>query len=417
MAIPYALSIHHYISSVGSYAGFAAIIGLAVMVMLFFAQARETAWLRRRADEAEEQLQQLSAYVEQVSRQRTAAPTAAPVAAPPAAARLSQRPAAAPATAATSAAPVPSRTVAPVPAGAVALAPAAPAGVGAPALSSATRLIPLGEPDEISIRPLHPQTNGHSAEAPEAPAAPEPAEPQSPGPSTAAAGANGNGHGRGPVAAPAPAPSDAPPPAPRMPTRPGAGSRGAAAAPRRSLLDEGPRFGRGVIIGAIVAVVVVVVALGVLLSGGGSSPSHASGSASSSSQSSSSSASAGKRGTKRTTTARTTTVIPSTVTVEVLNGTATNNLAHDISTKLGSKGYKTGTPATASDQTHTQTVVGYTQPAYRVQAEAVAKSLGLSMSTVQAVSSSDRTVACSSTPTSCPDQVVVTVGSDLSSAG
>jgi hypothetical protein len=40
------------------------------------------------------------------------------------------------------------------------LIPSAPAGVGAPALSSATRLIPLTEPDEISIRALRPSTNG-----------------------------------------------------------------------------------------------------------------------------------------------------------------------------------------------------------------------------------------------------------------
>ncbi len=92
-SIAYALSIQHFINSVGAKAGFASIIGLALLVLLFFTQSRETANLRRRADEAEQQLYQLQLYVDHLSRQRAqhAAPaaaqtTGAPVAAPPAAA-------------------------------------------------------------------------------------------------------------------------------------------------------------------------------------------------------------------------------------------------------------------------------------------------------------------------------------------
>ena len=93
-SIAYALSIQHFINSVGAKAGFASIIGLALLVLLFFTQSRETANLRRRADEAEQQLYQLQLYVDHLSRQRSqqaAAPaaaqsTGAPVAAPPAAA-------------------------------------------------------------------------------------------------------------------------------------------------------------------------------------------------------------------------------------------------------------------------------------------------------------------------------------------
>ncbi len=48
-AIPYALSVTHFVNSVGAKAGFAAIIGLALLVLLFFAQMRETASLRDRA--------------------------------------------------------------------------------------------------------------------------------------------------------------------------------------------------------------------------------------------------------------------------------------------------------------------------------------------------------------------------------
>jgi hypothetical protein len=155
--IAYALSIQHFINSVGAKAGFASIIGLALLVLLFFTQSRETANLRRRADEAEQQLYQLQLYVDHLSRQRAqqaAAPaTVAPVAAPPAAVAALARAGASRA--------IPGEQVAEVAEGAVAtLIPAAPAGTGAPALSSATRLIPLAEPDEISIRALRPSTNG-----------------------------------------------------------------------------------------------------------------------------------------------------------------------------------------------------------------------------------------------------------------
>ena len=37
-AIPFAFSVHHFITSVGADAGFAAIIGLAILVLLYFAQ-------------------------------------------------------------------------------------------------------------------------------------------------------------------------------------------------------------------------------------------------------------------------------------------------------------------------------------------------------------------------------------------
>jgi hypothetical protein len=45
----------------------------------------------------------------------------------------------------------------------------------------------------------------------------------------------------------------------------------------------------------------------------------------------------------------------------------------------------------------------------------VAKSLKLGPASVQAVDQNNRTVACNGSTTSCPAQVVVTVGSDLAS--
>src|SRR6185437_1938858 len=194
-SIAYALSIQHFINSVGAKAGFASIIGLALLVLLFFTQSRETANLRRRADEAEQQLYQLQLYVDHLSRQRSqpaaaqpaAQSTGAPVAAPPAAAL---------ARVGASRATIPGEEEE-AGGGVATLIPAAPAGVGAPALSSATRLIPLTEPDEISIRALRPSTNGDGDNhVSDATVAHPPPAPVGPAPSTAA---GGNGVARPPV--------------------------------------------------------------------------------------------------------------------------------------------------------------------------------------------------------------------------
>ena len=137
--IPFAFSVSHFINSVGADAGFASIIGLAILVLLYFAQARETSTLRNRADDAEQRAGALEARLAQVSRAQS--PQTQPV--------VAQRPAAA----RPLVNPVPGVRVAPAGSPAVAGAtasavaatafPAAPAGVGAPALTSATRLIPL----------------------------------------------------------------------------------------------------------------------------------------------------------------------------------------------------------------------------------------------------------------------------------
>jgi hypothetical protein len=104
---------------------------------------------------------------------------------------------------------------------------------------------------------------------------------------------------------------------------------------------------------------------------------------------------------------------PSAITVAVLNGTSTTNLAHDVSLKLGGFGYKPGNIATATDQTQTATVVGYL-PGQRRAALVVARSLNLGPASVAPVDQSNQSVACPQS--SCSAQVVVTVGSDLASA-
>lgn len=99
------------------------------------------------------------------------------------------------------------------------------------------------------------------------------------------------------------------------------------------------------------------------------------------------------------------------VTVAVLNGTATSNLAHDIGQRLAGAGYQEGNIATATDQTHATTIVAYL-PGFRRDALAVAGTLKLKASAVQPVDTPAKTVACPP-PSACRANVVVTVGSDL----
>jgi hypothetical protein len=106
-------------------------------------------------------------------------------------------------------------------------------------------------------------------------------------------------------------------------------------------------------------------------------------------------------------------VNPASVTVAVLNGTATTGLAHRVALKLSSTGYREGTIATATDQTRTSTVVAYL-PGFKRDAQAVAVSLKLRPSAVQPVDSASQAVACPP-PNACNANVIVTVGSDLAS--
>jgi LytR cell envelope-related transcriptional attenuator len=436
-ALPFALSVSHFVNSVGAKAGFAAIIGLAILVLLFFAQARETATLRDRAAESEEHVQQLELRIAQLARGTAPVATGTPAPAPPPVGV--QRAPAAPAVAA-AAAPAGSKVVPPPATTRPSTAPlGAPAGVGAPALSAATRLIPGVEAGAISIRATGASTPASTAAAtgPAAPPAPAaravgapasggpPAGPPStgaavmtppgPAPSTAAGGANGGAGTRVPPPAPAPvpAPVPAPPPASVRPAQPPprgqirpAGTRPVSGGPRR----PGPPPGRSgisataLVIAGLLAVAAVVVVLLLVTGGGG-------GSSSSSSSSASNNASSGKHHRSgRSHVALT----PSAITVSVLNGTSTPNLARAVSNRLGSSGYKPGRVTNAVDQGLTSTIVGYL-PGDRPAALLVAKALGLGQASVQAVDPGNESVACPSS-SSCSTKVVVSVGGDLASS-
>nr|MDQ2897644.1 LytR C-terminal domain-containing protein [Actinomycetota bacterium] len=169
--------------------------------------------------------------------------------------------------------------------------------------------------------------------------------------------------------------------------------------------SAGPRSRlRGLLVALIaLAVVAAIVVVLLLLTGGSSSPTAAS----------SSSSKAANAPSAHPRSHRTAAIKPSSVTVAVLNGTSTNNLAHDVSVKLGAAAYKLGKIATATDQTHTTTLVAYL-PGHRAAALIVAKSLGLGAGVVSAADQSSQAVACAQ-GAACSAQVIVTVGADLNS--
>ena len=104
------------------------------------------------------------------------------------------------------------------------------------------------------------------------------------------------------------------------------------------------------------------------------------------------------------------------MTVAVLNGTSTNQLAHTIGAKLVALGYKEGTLATAANQSQPTTIVAYFPGAKdRADALHVAASLKLNPSSVQPIDTPTQQVACPST-TPCTANVVVTVGADLANS-
>jgi hypothetical protein len=389
-SVPFALSVHHFISSVGADAGFASLIGLALLVLLYFAHARETATLRSRTDEAGVRVQDLEAQLADLADQVAALPAEISVHA------AGTRVAAAPAG-------VQQRVAAGVGAGGSALPPSAPAGVGAPALAAATRLIPM----------------------PEAPV-------QEPEPATVGGGANGSS--RIPVGAastvqrPVQAPGGTgrlnPPAGPGRPggggpvrpngsqARPTGGQRPGAGQPRPGATGRpmGPvrpaqqrsRTGRWFLglVAAVVGAAVIVAAVLVLTHHGTAEKAHKS--------TAKSSATSHRTGS-------TVLVKPTTVTVSVLNGTDLTGLAGRISAKLASVGFKKGAVTNAANQSQTTSIVAYYSPGYRADALAVASELTLPAATVQQVGAGTKTIACSFAPVGCSSQVYVTVGSDLSS--
>lgn len=411
--VPYALSIHGFIDKVGAYAGFAAIIGVALVVIMLFVHAREAASLRERAEDAEDRVDYLERTVEHLGRvasqalalaqtsQSQASPSRPGVAAAPAAARTAtsaQRPVPAPAVAAAYAGGgATQRAAGPPP-----QLPAAPVGTAGPALSSATRLLP--EPGTVS--PNGKGSYGNlapgatpAAEAPPAPGAP-PAPAPAPAPTNAAA------------AAPAPPPSTAAAGAP-LPRgsrtaggeRPQPGDAGTQGLRRNYGRASEPRSSRRILPFVVVAVLVAAIAVAAVLVFAHHHHTKGNGPAASGRTHSSATSGARRKGKHAVA------VNPRTVTVAVLNGTTTNKLAADVSQKLGKLGFKQGKTGNFTNQNQTTTTIGFV-PGHRAQALAVAKALKVKYSKVLKVNASTQQLVCP-VGASCPDQVFVVLGTDL----
>jgi hypothetical protein len=395
--VPFALSVHHIISSVGADVGFASLIAVALLVLLFFSQARETATLRNRADEAGLRIQELEAELADLADQLAALP-----------AEISVR-AASPRAAAALGAAGPG---APVPAGAgAALPPSAPAGVAAPALAAATRLIPdpVRPAPEYAAVPNAGNGNGTSASPVMAASAatmerPVQAPPAGTARPVAAPPRVGPGGGGGRPSRP-PGAGQGRPPGAVQGRPPGAGQPrpGIPSRPAATPLRQPPRrsWGRYVLGGVIAVVALAAIAVGVIVLSSGNGASSASKSAANAALS------------NHRTTTPVTAVQPGAVTVSVLNGTDLQGLAGKVADQLAADGYKKGSnPTNAADQTHTSTIVAYMAPADRRDAVVVANSLKLRPSAVQLVDPTTKATVCPPAQ-ACTSAVVVTVGTDL----
>jgi len=397
-----ALSIGGQIEKYGAYAGFAAIPGLAVLALLYFAQARELKRLREWAGRSPERAAELqnrvapatqppTNRVTQGERRVVAQPKSAPGAAatPAGAGRAGQAtqpprvPAGAPAGAAPNSAPLPGAPA--KPAAAPAAAPVTAATAAAPAASPAATPPADGEAEQDTVArpPLTPpaerapgtadgtQRAAAALGAPRATTA-APAKPAAAASATAAAGAQAPPRRRPPV--------QAPPPRDR-------GRNGDA--------GDGPPSRLPLIAGGAVGLLIAIVALFMLLGGGGddttSEPNAPGGSTGAAQTTPGGTTAAGKPLNRADTT------------VAVLNGTTVPGAAASVADELEQAGFKRGQVTNAADQQAPETTVAFAQGA-KPAADEVAKLIKVAK--VTALDANTQTIAG-------PDAtVVVTVGTD-----
>jgi hypothetical protein len=351
------LSLQSLIDKAGAYAGLASLLGLAVLSLLYFAQAREVRRLRDWAGRSPERAQELE---ERVASQADAARQAAAAPAPTPAARPASAAPAAPA--------------------AQVLSPA-PAGLAAPALASATRFVPPATPAPTPPRaPAIPADEGVgpvTTVSPAATVAPATAAGARPGPSPRPDVGNGR--------------AQSPPPArtlpPRSPSAPAA-VRLSGPPPRRS-----PRARALALTGALVLVAAAIFGAIQLFGGSDKKAAHK--------QASTSSPRTGTRGASFN---------RGSVVTTVLNGTPQAGVAHTVSQRLVRFGFKEGSVTNASDQQRSATSISYF-PGHRRDALAVSRAL--KVSNVAPVDPQTKAIACPQP--ACATTVVVTVGSDYAS--
>lgn len=351
----------HLIQQIGSYAGLAAIPGLAVLSALYFSQARDVKRLREWAGRAPERAaeQAVGGRVVAQPQQTAAGPSQAGAAGPAA------KPAAAGAA---------------TPAGAAGAA-AAPAAAGTSA--AAAGATPAGATAKAGIAtpstaPAAATPAGQAAGASKAPALAAPAAAAAASASAGSAGSGSGGGATGTVTRTGrpPAVGGVRPGAPavRRPAPRAPGSQTsiltAAKAPRESWYRRLPA---GRYVALIVAGVLVIgggVAFGITqLASNGSSGS----SAGSPAKKAGSSGGGGGGSTKKQHAAPA--IAPSSITVSVVNGTTIANLARDTATKLRALGFQTGNVVTGTGPlAAAESVVKY-KPGAADQAKLVASKL------------------------------------------
>jgi hypothetical protein len=408
------------VQQIGSYAGYGSIIGLGILALLYFTQAREVKRLREWAGRAPERAAELEERVQADAQKRVVAQPISPASAAGAQAAEARAQAATAAVYASIGAQPPG---APSPPGQLARTVPAPGSVPAAAAPGSVPAAPA------STAPTAP-TASSATQTPPATAAPTPTPAPAPGaspvgrpivtatpapsPSTPAAAAsiaaasrtistpNGStNQDTAESAAARPEPLPEPPPAPPSPFTDDDDSSGG---------PFGLSPGRvGMIVGGAVASVVVAVVLMLVLTGddntatpqnnigdtpaaqvpsGGSDPESAgSGSGSGSGSSSSALSSAERRATD----------------IAVLNGTTQTGLARAVANKIQEDGFTIVGVDTNADQSVPTTIVSYTgdnEPA----ALAVAKVMGIDKGSVQAADANAAAAASA--------DVIVIVGSD-----
>jgi hypothetical protein len=328
-----ALSVSSKIDQYGAYAGFASVLGLAVLSLLYFAQAREVKRLREWAGRSPERSAELQERATAAAQQRAvvqpprpAAPAVVPGARPPAA----------------------------TPAGQVQGGPGvAPAAAAAAATAA-----------------------GAATATPQAPGQPTTAMPAANG-AAAAAAAGGPGT-RAPV--------------PGQPLRvPGAA--GTPPAPRPPEPEDEGRS-RLAIFGAIGAIVVVAVVAVVLLTGvlGGRDDATQPPNTITTPGASSGSGSGKAKATPGKATTPAAAPAPGSYTVAVLNGTTVPGLARGVANRLQNTKFKIGNVTNAATQDRSATLVEFA-PGHRAEADAVAKAIDVGKDAIQQLSPGSKTIA------------------------
>src|SRR5215211_693893 len=393
-----ALHVSDRIKDYGSYAGFACVLGLAVLALLYFAQAREVKRLREWAGRAPERDAELQARVTAEAQQRAAGPPAAAKPAAAAATPAGQAAAAKPTTPGATPATAPATPGQPQPAAKPgqpaqppAAQPSAPKpGVPAPATAAAAAA-GAASASPATTKPDAP-TDGDGASATPPPSTPTPATPS---------GANGAVEQPTQIT---PAPADAAASAPKPTPKPGQPLQ--PPAPKQPVAAGGdehsPLRATLIIIGGVLGVIAVVLVLVFVVFSGddnkktpnkiGNTPATTTDDSSNTGTSNGSKTEPVSRGDVR---------------VAVLNGTTVPGLARGAATKLQTAGFQIGTVTNAPDQARSATVVAY-QPGHQNEARVVARLIDVGADAVKPIDQSTAVVAGQDA------FVVVTVGADQS---